>query len=79
MPDDIAGVAAFLAATPSRLVVLALDDILDVRDQINIPGTVEQHPNWRRKLPVALDDLAAHDGLRRVADAFAQAGRSFKS
>lgn len=77
-PDDIAAVAAFLAATPSRLVVIALDDILGVRDQINVPGTVEQHPNWRRKLPVAVEELEAHDGVRRVADAFAQAGRSFK-
>ena len=77
-PHDIAAVAAFLAATPSRLVVIALDDILDVSDQINIPGTVEQHPNWRRKLPVAVEDASAHDGMRRVADAFAQGRRSFK-
>jgi len=76
-PDDIAAIAAFLGATPSRLVVIALDDALDVRDQINIPGTVDQHPNWRRRLPVAIEDLAAHDGLARVADAFANAGRSF--
>jgi len=77
-PDDIAAIAAFLGATPARLVVIALDDILDVREQINIPGTVEQHPNWRRKLPLALEDLGTHDGMRRVAQAFAQAGRSFK-
>ena len=70
--------AAFLAVTPSRLAVIALDDILGVRDQINIPGTVAQHPNWRRKLPVAIEDLAGHDGLARVAQAFAQAGRGFK-
>ncbi len=53
----------FLGATPSRLVVIALDDILGEREQINIPGTVHQHPNWRRKLPVAIEDLNAHDGL----------------
>jgi len=76
--DGIAAVAAFLAATPSRLVVMALDDILEERDQVNIPGTVEQHPNWQRKLPVPLEDLGAHGGLLRVADAFAQTGRSFK-
>jgi 4-alpha-glucanotransferase len=73
--DDIAAVAAFLAATPSRLVTIALDDVLGVLDQVNVPGTTDQHPNWRRKLPVALEDLDAHDGLRRVSRAFAQAGR----
>ena len=79
VPDDIAAVAAFLAATPSRLAVIALDDILNVREQINIPGTVDQHPNWRRKLPVPVEDLHGHDGMRRVADVFAKGGRSFKS
>jgi 4-alpha-glucanotransferase len=70
-PDDIAAVAAFLAATPSRLVVMSLDDVLGVLDQVNIPGTVNQHPNWRRRLPVALEDL------NRVAEVFARAGRCF--
>jgi 4-alpha-glucanotransferase len=78
-PDDIAAVAAFLGATPSRLAVIALDDVLGVRDQINVPGTVDQHPNWRRRLPVALENMETHDGLERVARAFAQAGRSFRT
>ena len=75
-PNNFAAVAAFLAATPSRLACVALDDILNVEDQINIPGTVEQHPNWRRKLPVVLEELDGNDELRRVAEAFAQSGRS---
>jgi 4-alpha-glucanotransferase len=74
--DDIAAIAAFLAATPSRLAVVTLDDVLGVPDQVNIPSTVAEHPNWRRKLPVALEDLENHGGLRRVTQAFAQAGRS---
>jgi 4-alpha-glucanotransferase len=76
-PDDITAIAAFLGATPSRLAVITLDDVLGVRDQINVPGTVDQHPNWRRKLPLAIEELETHDRLSRVADAFAQAGRSF--
>ena len=74
--DDIAAVASFLGATPSRLVVIALDDVLGVRDQINVPGTVNQHPNWRQKLPIVLEDLDNHDGFARVAKAFAECGRN---
>lgn len=74
--DDIAAVAAFLAAAPSRLVVISLDDVLGVLDQVNIPGTSNEHPNWRRKLPLPLEELENHAGLRRVADAFAKGGRS---
>ncbi len=73
---DFAAAASFLATTSSRLVCVALDDILGVEDQINIPGTVEQHPNWRRKLPVAIEDLDENEELRRVSQAFAQSGRS---
>jgi len=76
-PEDIAAVAAFLAATPALLVGIALDDVLGVTDQVNIPGTVDQHPNWRRKLPVAIENLE-HDGaLQRVAQAFTSAGRNY--
>jgi 4-alpha-glucanotransferase len=77
-PDDVAPVAAFLAATPSRLAVLSIEDVLGLRDQVNIPGTVNQHPNWRRRLPVALEELEHHDDLRRVAEAFARAGRAIR-
>jgi 4-alpha-glucanotransferase len=73
--DDFAAAAAFLAQTQCRLVTVALDDILDMVDQINIPGTVDQHPNWRRKLPVDIEDLAIHNGLQKVAQTFANAGR----
>jgi 4-alpha-glucanotransferase len=74
-PDDIAAVAAFLAATPSRLVVVSLDDVLGVLDQVNIPGTTTEHPNWRRKLPLPLEELDSHAGLRRIAEVFTKAGR----
>lgn len=76
---DIAALAGFLGATPCRLAVIALDDILGARDQINIPGTTTQHPNWRRKLPVAVEDLQNHEDLARVAQVFAQGGRSSRA
>jgi 4-alpha-glucanotransferase len=65
----------FLARAPSRLLAVALDDVLGLVDQPNIPGTVAEHPNWRRRLPIDLEDLAAHAGLRAVADALRHQGR----
>lgn len=75
---DLAAVAAFLAATPSRLVAVGLDDVMCARDQTNIPGTVHEHPNWRRKMPVPIEDLDGHAGFARIAEVFARGGRSFK-
>ncbi len=52
-----AAVEEFLSRTPARILSVSLDDIAGVTDQINVPGTVDQHPNWRRRLPLSLDDL----------------------
>ncbi len=35
-------VAAFLAATPTRLVSIAIEDVLGIDDQVNVPGTVDR-------------------------------------
>jgi len=50
-------VAGFLARTPSRLLAVALEDLLGVVEQPNIPGTVDEHPNWRQRLPVSLGEI----------------------
>lgn len=55
--EGFAGAVEFLSRTPTRLLSVALDDVVGVVDQINVPGTVDQHPNWRRRLPMSIDDL----------------------
>ena len=57
--NDLHSVANFLARTKSRLLAIALEDLLGVVDQPNIPGTVNEHPNWRRRLPVPLEAIAS--------------------
>jgi 4-alpha-glucanotransferase len=54
---DLYAVASFLARTKSRLLAISIEDLLGVTDQPNIPGTVNQHPNWRRRLPLAIDEM----------------------
>jgi len=55
---DLNAVVGFLARTRSRLLAISLEDLLGVIDQPNIPGTVNEHPNWRQRLPVTLQDMA---------------------
>ncbi|WP_375411568.1 4-alpha-glucanotransferase [uncultured Bradyrhizobium sp.] len=57
--DDLYAVVKFLARTRSRLLAVSLEDLLGVIDQPNIPGTVDEHPNWRRRLPIAVEEMAA--------------------
>jgi 4-alpha-glucanotransferase len=56
---DFYAVMEFLARTRSRLLTISLEDLLGLLDQPNIPGTVDEHPNWRRRLPLAIDEIAA--------------------
>ncbi|WP_029587284.1 4-alpha-glucanotransferase [Bradyrhizobium sp. URHD0069] len=56
---DLTAVIGFLARTRSRLLAVSLEDLLGVVDQPNIPGTVNEHPNWRQRLPLAIDKIAA--------------------
>jgi 4-alpha-glucanotransferase len=64
----------FIAATPSRLVLLPLEDALGLTEQPNLPGTITEHPNWRRRYPIAAKDI--FDDPAVVARAGALTGRS---
>lgn len=46
----------YLARTRSRIFGVEIEDLLGVMDQPNIPGTINEHPNWRRRLPVPLEE-----------------------
>lgn len=41
----------FTASSVSPLALLPVEDALALDEQPNLPGTVEVHPNWRRRLP----------------------------
>jgi 4-alpha-glucanotransferase len=74
--DDLYAVAGFLARTKSRLFTISLEDLLGVIDQPNIPGTVNEHPNWRQRLPLAIDQIAAAIDIAALKRATAERARS---
>ncbi len=59
---------AHVAATPSRLALYPMEDVIGLREQPNLPGTTDEHPNWRRRMP-AETPVLLEDGpvSRRVA------------
>jgi len=64
---------AFVAATPATLVTYPLEDLLALEEQPNLPGSIDEHPNWRRRTPQPVDELFANasfcDRLRAVDQA----------
>ena len=45
-----------LAEGPAQLVAVQLDDLAGAVEQQNLPGTIDEHPNWRRRLPIPVED-----------------------
>jgi 4-alpha-glucanotransferase len=73
---DLFAVAGFLARTKSRLLAISLEDLLGVIDQPNIPGTVNEHPNWRQRLPAAIDQIASAIDIPALKTATAKRTRA---
>jgi 4-alpha-glucanotransferase len=67
---------ALLARSNAELVAVQLDDILGVAEAQNLPGTIEQHPNWRRKYDVSLSELPDHAQLIKAASLMRASNRT---
>jgi 4-alpha-glucanotransferase len=61
--------ASACARIASRLVSLQLDDIAGAEDPVNIPGTSTEYANWRRRLPVTLDEIFSRPETTRLLKA----------
>jgi 4-alpha-glucanotransferase len=79
LPDDAAhgpamtwelarAIHVYLARTPAWLVLANVEDVIGARAQTNVPGTVDQHPNWRRKLMPTVEELIRDDRFNQLAD-----------
>jgi 4-alpha-glucanotransferase len=57
----------FVAKTEVPLSLIPLEDLLGQEEQPNLPGTITEHPNWRRRLPMPADAvLDAEAAARRI-------------
>lgn len=60
IPEDVVlAVHRLVARTPSRLFAVQVEELVGAVDQVNIPGTTAEHPNWRRRLPFDIEALPA--------------------
>lgn len=56
-----------LARGSSTMVMATIEDAVGERHRPNVPGTVDENPNWRRPLPVTIEQLD-RAGAEDVAD-----------
>ncbi|WP_380786794.1 4-alpha-glucanotransferase [Sphingomonas sp. R86521] len=72
-PDDTAPVVDLavtrMAETPCALAILPIEDLVGLVEQPNLPGTIDEHPNWRRRMPDTSDALLARPDVAARIDA----------
>ena len=66
------GALAALAASPARLLVVNLEDLWGELEPQNVPGTLDEVANWRRRSRHPVDQLA---GLPAVTETLAEVDR----
>jgi 4-alpha-glucanotransferase len=75
-PEDVTlavdSAIAFTAQSPAALALIPIEDVLGLAEQPNLPGTIDEHPNWRRRLAElverVLDARAVRARLKTLSD-----------
>ena len=71
-PALAAALHRYLSRSPASLLLVQLDDLCAEVEQINVPGTVDERPNWRRRLSLTVDELASAPVMRAMAPQLAE-------
>ncbi|MGH8532729.1 MAG: 4-alpha-glucanotransferase, partial [Gammaproteobacteria bacterium] len=58
---------AYLARSPSQVMMVQLEDVLGQVQQVNLPSSTDDYPNWSRKLSVAVEHLASDPRFAALA------------
>lgn len=71
LDDDLAvAVHRHLAATPSRLCAVRLEDLAGETDPVNVPGVMD-YPNWQRRFALTIEELERTPRYRAIVAAVA--------
>ncbi|MDQ6614509.1 MAG: 4-alpha-glucanotransferase [Actinomycetota bacterium] len=69
VPEVIERVYRLLGQAPCSLVTATLDDTLAVEERPNMPGTLDEWPNWRIALPKPLEEIEGAPLAHSIAEA----------
>ena len=67
---------AHVSASACDLMIVPIEDVLGLAEQPNLPNTIDEHPNWRRRLPgLASELLSGPKASERLAVAVKGRGK----
>jgi 4-alpha-glucanotransferase len=71
-PSLMAALHGYLARSPARILLVQIDDLMQELEQINLPGTVDERPNWRRLLSMRVDELRQSPVMQELEQTLAE-------
>ncbi len=70
--DFVIALHVYLARTPSQLMLVQSEDVEGAIEAVNMPGTTDQYPNWRRRLKLPLERWPQADRFKRLTQALSK-------
>lgn len=68
-PELALAIHTFLARSPARVMMVQMEDVLGQLEQVNLPATSSEYPNWQRKLPLNLEEWCEDSRLTALFEA----------
>jgi 4-alpha-glucanotransferase len=69
-------VHSFLGSTNAALAMIQMEDLIGATMQVNLPGTTNQYPNWRRRLTSNLKTIVDDPKVETIVEAIINARRA---
>jgi len=67
-----------LAKSDVAMVSVQIDDLAGESEAQNLPGTIDEHPNWQRRSTVPVEGLSSCITLTETSEIMAAAGRGLR-
>jgi len=67
LPEVIEATYGVLGEAPCALIAAVLDDAASVEERPNMPGTIDEWPNWRLALPLPLEQVEQSELAAAIA------------
>jgi 4-alpha-glucanotransferase len=61
--DVVLAAHAFLKRSKAMIAMMTLEDLLLQEDMMNLPGTTDEHPNWKRRYAKMFDDWSVDEAV----------------
>jgi 4-alpha-glucanotransferase len=71
-------VHSFLGSTNAAVAMIQMEDLIGTTMQVNLPGTTNQYPNWRRRLTSNIESIVKDPRVNAIVEAISNARRNRK-